>query len=565
MISQVCIYLTFFEQGASVSDYYHDDPIEEEKSGTVTSKFVTTAVLVFASVFFFQSTLAGNISMNSGTGIEFGQSVNVTAACSGGSSLTVTPRSSFVNASNDGGSYYLSSVQVADIPASCVGKDFNISFYDSATGSSALPIYSSSGENKSVATVHLAVADYSVPGFQNSGTVVSSSSGAFTVSFKTPVALSTDAMKVTLQSIEHKEWAEAISGNSATTCTFLNSSVAKCWGDGTKGQLGQSAQLSRNAPVSTPSLGSGVVDLEAGTDHTCAVFYTGTLKCWGRNNLGQLGTGTGLDSYAPVTVTGLSGVTAVATGQYHTCALLKTGAVKCWGWNNAGQIGPCSTPGGSGATAHCMTPQDVSGLSSGVVAIAAGKYHSCALLNTGGLKCWGYNPAGQLGDGTNTASSTPVSVSGLSSGVAKIAAGGETTCAVLSTGEARCWGMNTNGTLGNSTASPNQNVPQIVTGMSTAVEISVGTSHACAVLSTGGVQCWGYNDKGQVGGSGNKTSPTTVTGLSGSASKIAAGDKHTCAVLRTGGVQCWGWNNVGQLGNSTNNDSSSPVSVTGIP
>jgi hypothetical protein len=212
-----------------MSDYYHDDPIEEAPAGRFPSKLIASAVVIFASVFFFQSTLATNISINSGSSIEFGQSVSATAACSGSENLTVTPSSSFVNASNGTGTHYLSTVSVSGIPSSCNGKDFNISFYDSATGSSALPIFGFFSDNKSVATV------YNNDGYFNKVSkhrnTVSSTSGAFTVTLSQPVALSSNAMRITLQSTEHKDWAEAsFSSLTYHTCILLNSTAVKCWG-----------------------------------------------------------------------------------------------------------------------------------------------------------------------------------------------------------------------------------------------------------------------------------------------------------------------------------------------
>ena len=181
-----------------MSDYYHDDPVEEETARRFPSKFIASAVVIFASVFFFQSTLATNISINSGKNIEFGQSVSVTAACSGANDLIVTPKSSFVNEANGTGTYYLSSVSVSGIPSSCNGVDFNISFYDSVT-STALPIFAST---KTVASVW-----NNGGSFQGGrgwlGSTISSASGSFTVSFTTPVALAANVEKVTLQSIVH--------------------------------------------------------------------------------------------------------------------------------------------------------------------------------------------------------------------------------------------------------------------------------------------------------------------------------------------------------------------------
>lgn len=135
-------------------------------------------------------------------------------------------------------------------------------------------------------------------------------------------------------------------------------------------------------------------------------------------------------------------ITQVAAGGLHTCALTTAGAVKCWGSNGNGQLG-------NGSTTNSSTPVVVSGLGSGVAAIAAGGYHTCALTTAGALKCWGDNHIGQLGDGSTTNSTSPVSVSGLGSGVAAIAAGFDHTCALTTTDGVKCWGRNDVGQLGN--------------------------------------------------------------------------------------------------------------------
>ena len=543
-----------------MSDYYHDDPIEEAPAGRFPSKLIASAVVIFASVFFFQSTLATNISINSGRSIEFGQSVSATAACSGSENLTVTPSSSFVNASNGTGTHYLSTVSVSGIPSSCNGKDFNISFYDSATGSSALPIFTPPFESsKSVATVYNN-AGYFQGGFQSTGTTVSGASGAFTVTFKTPVALSTNAMKVTLQSTEHKDWAEAsiqVSRRQGYACAVLNSSAAKCWGNNGNGQLGDGTKTQRNTPVTVSGLSSGVSAITTGSDHSCAVLFSGAVKCWGLNSSSQLGNDTTTASSTPVDVSGLStGVRAVSAGSQHTCVLLRTGAVKCWG--AAGRTG-------DGSNTLRSTPVDVSGLSSGVIQIAAGHIHTCALLSTGAVRCWGSNSRGGLGDGTGNDRLSPVNVSGLSSGVIAISAGELHTCALLSTGAAKCWGWNDFGGIGIGTTG-DRNTPQDVVGISGAIEISAGSLHSCALLSTGTAKCWGWKSSGQLGNNTttNNTSPVDVQDLS-SAVTIAAGASSSCALLSSGVAKCWGNGGDGRLGNDSTSQRLKPVSVTGIP
>ena len=167
-------------------------------------------------------------------------------------------------------------------------------------------------------------------------------------------------------------------------------------------------------------------------------------KCWGWNINGQLGNGSTTFSYTPVDVAGLtSGVSMIAAGDSFTCAVTTGGGAKCWGWNEDGQLG-----NGSRSVYPGTTPIDVTGLTSGVSAITAGGHHTCALMTSGGVKCWGNNEYGQLGNGSRRSSNTPVDVAGLASGVREIDAGFAHTCALMRGGGVKCWGWNY-GRLGN--------------------------------------------------------------------------------------------------------------------
>jgi len=306
---------------------------------------------------------------------------------------------------------------------------------------------------------------------------------------------------------------------------------------------------------------TGVSQVKGGGHHTCALTTVGGVKCWGYNNNGHLGDGTTIQRLTPVNVSGLaSGVTAITVGADHSCALTSGGGVKCWGYNGNGQLGDTTTT-------QRLIPVDVSGLTSGVTAIAANWLHTCALLTSGGVKCWGKNDRSQLGDGSVTDSSTPVSVNSLGS-ITAISVGLGHSCALTSGGGVKCWGANTYGQLGDTTTTQRL-TPVDVSGLTSGVTaIAGGLEHTCALLTSGGVMCWGRNDNGQLGDTTtiSNSTPVSVSGLSGVVTAIATGGNHTCALMSGGGMQCWGANTYGQLGNGTITGSSTPVSVglTGI-
>ena len=190
-------------------------------------------------------------------------------------------------------------------------------------------------------------------------------------------------------------------------------------------------------------LASGVTAITAGNEFTCALTTSGGVKCWGQGNVGQMGDGTDLERTIPVDVVGLtSGVIAITAGQEHACALLLDGGVKCWGDNDSGQLGD-GTNGDVYNDHHCRrTPVDVVGLGSEMMALTAGGAHTCALTVGGGVEVLGRDWLGQLGDGTTTQSFIPVDVDGLTSGVMAIDAKHVHTCVLMEGGGMKCWGYN---------------------------------------------------------------------------------------------------------------------------
>jgi alpha-tubulin suppressor-like RCC1 family protein len=341
------------------------------------------------------------------------------------------------------------------------------------------------------------------------------------------------------------------------TCAVTTAGALQCWGSNAYGQLGDGTTTSRTTPVTVSGLSSGAVAIAAGEYHTCALTVAGAVKCWGANTSGQLGDGTTVNRYTPVTVSGLSsGVVAVVAGRSHTCALTTAGAVWCWGKNYDGQLG-------DGTFTYRNTPVAVSGLSSGVAAIAAGDGHTCALTTAGAVLCWGRNVSGQLGDGTTMGRLTPVAVSGLNSAVVAIATGSSHSCALTTTGAVRCWGYNYYGQLGDGTTM-GRLTPVAVSGLSNTVEaIATGSSHNCALTTAGAVRCWGYNYYGQLGDGTtmDRLTLVAVSGLSNTVAAIATGYAHSCALTTAGALRCWGRNFEGQLGDGTTTQRHTPVFV----
>ncbi|PKN45490.1 MAG: hypothetical protein CVU59_08895, partial [Deltaproteobacteria bacterium HGW-Deltaproteobacteria-17] len=353
-----------------------------------------------------------------------------------------------------------------------------------------------------------------------------------------------------------------LKGGDDQFCTRFDDGQIWCWGRNTAGRLGDGTTTNRPAPVQVVGLTEPAAMIAAGSGHTCAVLTDDTLWCWGDNALGQLGIGSNTSSSVPVQVTGLpEPVIQLMARGYHTCAVLADESLWCWGYNNNGQLG-------DGTTVSRNLPVPVTGMDHDVAYVAAGIYHTCAILKTGALHCWGLNTYGQVGDGTLTQRLTPVQVtfSGTTSPVAVVDGGVHHSCAVLADGTMWCWGRNHWGQLGNGTTTDSALPVQVpsLSGITTAV--SMESYFTCAVQTGGTLWCWGYNADGVLG-NGTPDSvphpvPSAVVGLPAGAVQVATGFYAACALLDDNAVWCWGRNNTfGQLGDGTMANSAIPVAT----
>jgi len=350
------------------------------------------------------------------------------------------------------------------------------------------------------------------------------------------------------------------------TCAVDSAHTVWCWGANDLGQLGNGTRLDSEQPVQVPGL-QGVTAITAGGDHSCALQDGGGILCWGAGQLGQLGQGRFADSLEPVAVEGLTtAALSVAAGRTHTCAATDDGKVRCWGSNASGQLSRPTT--GADAVASSRLPLLIPGLAGDAAVLGAGWDHTCAARVQGAPRCWGANAQGQLGNGTASATGTALNVQGMSGNVVALAGGSTHSCAILDTGAMFCWGSNTLGELGTGTASADPSLIAVQTTSLTGRDftaLSLGDKFSCAlapqrIQQLGTAVCWGQNTNGELGqdslgagddvGLATSATPLEVRTLAlFDFVAIGSGDNHTCAIDGTDRIRCWGVNADGQLGN----------------
>jgi len=369
-------------------------------------------------------------------------------------------------------------------------------------------------------------------------------------------------------------------------CARLAQASLRCWGYGGDGALGYAATKSIGldetpAAAGPVNLGAGRTAraLSAGWLHTCAVLDDASVRCWGYGGDGRLGYGSqnsiGDDeapaAAGPVNLGAGRTARAIATGRAHSCAVLDDGSVRCFGFGFDGRLGY----GHENNIGDDELPGSVAAVRLGTgrtaTAITAGDSHTCALLDDANVRCWGFAGHGQLGYGNNATFSTdqPPDIAGpvrLGTGrtAVAISAGDFHTCAVLDDGTVRCWGFGGDGRLGYGATSNigDDETPASVGAVDlgagrTAVAISAGAQHTCAVLDDGTVRCWGSGRDGRLGYAntlsvGDDEAPGSAgpvdLGPGRTAVAVSAGHGNTCARLDDGAVRCWGEGGYGVVG-----------------
>lgn len=415
----------------------------------------------------------------------------------------------------------------------------------------------------------------------------------------------------------------------AHTCALLGTGEAACFGANTRGQLGATPALdaASGLRLARPALPIGVRQLVNGANHTCALDASGAVFCWGANDAGQVGDGTIADRAAPVQVElPMPGAAVeIAAGRAHTCALLADGRMACWGSNNRGQlsnevagnsltatlavgvtmpvapfdgirrvaaagdntciigqsdggndaaicVGSNATfqiPGAGFSTADQRFLDGNGSAWTGTAQLAMGTGFTAVRETSGGIANFGDNSEGQLGINSTTSDNSAHSPSfGNRTSISRfVAAGTRTSCSIGERGALDCWGANDRGQVGDGTTT-RRLVPTDVLGVNEPVA-SVATSgeHTCAVLASGALSCWGRNDARQTSASAADVLTPTVVRLQSPPRgvQLATGARHACVRLSNASVSCWGDNTSGQLGDGSRQSRARPGLVAGLP
>ena len=428
--------------------------------------------------------------------------------------------------------------------------------------------------------------------------------------------------------------AVAVDLDNVTTCALRSTGEVSCWGANSYGAFGDGTQLSSLVPTPGAIERMDVLELSVGAASTCIRRQDRSIECFGLNNSGQLGNGDTRQRTTPVQVNGYcragqtncagfcfdlqsdaancggcavacnagqacnSGVCGCGPGLTScggTCRNLSNDPLRCGACNGAacapGQVcanGTCAAPAVSGVfasgTLSCALENSgtircwgtgVGVSTNGPVpvnsptdarSLGMGANFNCAVRAGGRVVCWGSGASGQLGNGSTADSAAPVEVLGVTDAV-QVSAGFRHACALRAGGRVVCWGENSYGALGDGTTS-GATAPVPVTGLFDAVQVTAGYYATCARRSTGGVVCWGYNGNQQLGDGTGASRPLANAAVQFITDAVDLSthplSQHVCAVRATGAVSCWGYGAFGQLGNATTSNASTPVNAQGL-
>lgn len=307
--------------------------------------------------------------------------------------------------------------------------------------------------------------------------------------------------RVTPSFVEGLGDAVEVAAGGGHTCARTSGGRVRCWGARTVGQLGDGLPLVGSTatevltPADVPSVASAS-QVATGDAHTCVLVGRGAVRCFGINDTGELGDGELERSSAARPVSGIEAATQIALGASHACARIADGAVACWGSNENAQLGTPASPTLCGGIECAREPVEVPGLRD-VVEVALAGNRSCARLASGAVRCWGFFAEG--------VKRTPTAIAGLAD-VRGIALGRSHACALRGDGSVWCWGEGGRGQIGRPVTTPCPRgpgvcdlVPRAVPGLSGVKTIAAGGDSTCALLEDGTIRCWGRNHHGQLG------------------------------------------------------------------
>lgn len=335
-------------------------------------------------------------------------------------------------------------------------------------------------------------------------------------------------------------------------CMIAKSGQVRCWGDNGVAQLGDGTYTNRTSPINLndPTSYKYISSLN---HHTCGITSSDKLKCWGHNYYGQIGDGSSKNNKSsPVEVDSSLKFKTVSAGVDHTCAVTTAGQMKCWGNNDLGQVG-------DGTTQTRSAPIVIDSKTT-YKTVSAGSRYTCGITTSDQIKCWGSDPSRIVVGGNSVGQPVPTLLDA-SNTYLDVSAGSEwRACARTLSNEIRCWGLTG---VGDGTEELRR-LPTKVDSSTKYMSVQVSSSGAtsCGITSTGKLKCWGWNNWGQLGLGDNahRLAPVDIAEPA-SFTEVATGSGHTCGITNLNQIKCWGWNSIGQIGDGTNSDKNLPILI----